>query len=370
MLLLALGLWDVVSQGVQTSTKSESSKEDSTGHTEPADLRADAKARTHIMSLCSQDTLQHILLLQTAKEQWEALKALYQPLGRQQLGAKIQAFTAYMPPTEKASVTIVATELSTLQAEIGEIDARERPLENAKIAVFLRAIRLLDPRFDPLILQLEISNALDSYPLIVTKFQEFERRMGPKEPAKEGAYSANDGAKAPKEKPKFKGKCYNCSRAGHRARDCKAPKKDAEGTTPSPSTGPLPTPTRGRGLSPSPRKPEASGEYATAKTAVEASWAAYTKAPSQGLETLKELLWVVDSGATRHMTYCKDAFTEYSALQKPIAIQTANGAEIQAIGQGTVVLKVPVEGRTSLIGLTNVLYVPGLAGSLVSVTQL
>lgn len=57
-----------------------------------------------------------------------------------------------MPPKERASVTIVATKLSTLQAEIGDINPKERPLENAKIAVLLRAIRALDARFDPLIL--------------------------------------------------------------------------------------------------------------------------------------------------------------------------------------------------------------------------
>ena len=41
----------------------------------------DAKASTIIMALCNQDVLQHILLLNTAKEQWEALKAQYAPLG-------------------------------------------------------------------------------------------------------------------------------------------------------------------------------------------------------------------------------------------------------------------------------------------------
>ena len=43
----------------------------------------DAKASTIIMGLCASGTLQHILLLFIAKEQWEALKALYSPLGLQ-----------------------------------------------------------------------------------------------------------------------------------------------------------------------------------------------------------------------------------------------------------------------------------------------
>jgi hypothetical protein len=79
---------------------------------------------------------------------------------------------------------------------------------------------------------------------------------------------------------------------------------------------------------------------------------------------------VVDSGASRHMTYYKEAFIEYSALQEPITIQTANGTELQAIGQGTVVLKVLRNSTTSTVALTEVLYAPRLIGSLISVSQL
>jgi hypothetical protein len=51
----------------------------SSNHTEVKN----AKASTIIMSLCAQGALQHILLLGTAREQWDALKALYAPLGMQ-----------------------------------------------------------------------------------------------------------------------------------------------------------------------------------------------------------------------------------------------------------------------------------------------
>ena len=334
-----------------------------------SELKEDARASTIIMSLCSQDTLQHILLLATAKEQWDALKSLYQPLGLQQLGAKIQAFTAYVPPKERASVTTVATELSTLQAEIGDIDPNERPSENAKIAVFLRAIRALDTRFDPLILQLEISGLTTSYSLVIDKFMEFERRLGPKEAVKEGAFKAVDNQR----KPRFGGKCFNCGKQGHRARDCRVPTKERDPEGRNPSTGPLPTPSGGRGLSPGPPKRETkSNSTANAKYAVEQSWAAHAgdlETP-RCLEGMDELLWAVDSGASRHMTYCRDAFTEFSALEEPIVIQTASGTELQAVGQGTVLLKVLRNGNTSLVALNEVLYAPGLAGSLISVSQL
>jgi hypothetical protein len=67
--------------------------------------------------------------------------------------------------------------------------------------------------------------------------------MGSRESIREGAFSAI----SIKGRPKFQGKCYNYRKTGHRARDYRAPKRDAEGK--SPSIGPLPTPLGGRGLS-------------------------------------------------------------------------------------------------------------------------
>ena len=40
------------------------------------------------------------------------------------------------------------------------------------------------------------------------------------------------------------------------------------------------------------------------------------------------------------MTYNREAFSIYNTLKEPISISTANGAIIQAIGQGTVLLKI------------------------------
>jgi hypothetical protein len=113
-LLVGQSLWEVVAQGRQDPKDPKetpevpvkqgtgcSSKEGTTGTTKPIDpdrtVVKDARASTLIMGLCGQGALQHILLLDTAKEQWDALKAQYSPLGLQQLGVKLQAFTAYQP---------------------------------------------------------------------------------------------------------------------------------------------------------------------------------------------------------------------------------------------------------------------------------
>jgi hypothetical protein len=206
------------------------------------------------MGLCGRDALGHILLYTSAKEQWSALKALYAPLGLQQLGTKIQAFTGYIAPAN-AKVADIANDLTTLQANIRYIKPAERPSDTLKISIFFRAVRALDSRFDPLILQLGISGLATDFAVIVPKFIDFERRIGPKEGLKEGALTANIGSKGsrnsrrkePNNSASFKGRCFNYGKTGHKKSECTTKPKD------NPSTGPLATPNGGRGLSLEPR---------------------------------------------------------------------------------------------------------------------
>ncbi|PMD58825.1 uncharacterized protein K444DRAFT_724474 [Hyaloscypha bicolor E] len=88
-LLISQSLWNVVSLGVEIATVEPGSIGGSGDRSDPKALGPssdytevkDAKASTIIMSLCTQGALQHILLLGTAREQWDVLKALYAPLG-------------------------------------------------------------------------------------------------------------------------------------------------------------------------------------------------------------------------------------------------------------------------------------------------
>jgi len=82
------------------------------------------------------------------------------------------------------------------------------------------------------------------------------------------------------------------------------------------------------------------------------------------------LNWLIDSGCSRHMTYAREAFTAYELLDKPVIISTANGTNIEAIGHGTVGLQVALGERVCPISLQEVLHIPRLAGSLLSVLQL
>ena len=73
---------------------------------------------------------------------------------------------------------------------------------------------------------------------------------------------------------------------------------------------------------PTPELPNAQGRALEkpkeqANSAMEACWLA-----------TEPVLWIVDSGCSRHMTQSKDAFIEYTLLDTPVEVGTASGARI------------------------------------------
>jgi hypothetical protein len=74
-----------------------------------------------------------------------------------------------------------------------------------------------------------------------------------------------------------------------------------------------------------------------------------------------KMTFLIDSGASKHMTGRRDAFCSYSTLEVPIQICVANNVT-KAIGSG----EIPVIGGK----ISNVLYVEGLNFNLLSVSQL
>lgn len=326
----------------------------------------DAKASTLIIGLCSQGPLDHIISLETAQEQWDKLKALYAPLGLQQLESKTQSFINY-EPSPNATVADVSNELNTLQSEIGAISKEERPSDTMKLTILYRTVRALNTLYDPVVLQLGLAK-ITNYEEVIVQLMEYERRIAASgKTIKENVFSAttNRGRHNQNKlkdedrgrKKGFSGRCYNCDKIGHRKADCRSLSENKGGRA---STGPLTTPNEGRGLSPRSQD----NTYYTSET----SWMASTTCTEPTRDD--ELTWVVDSGCSRHMTYSRDVLENFQPLRVPIKINIANGTSIEAIGEGSARLKAAINGGISNVLLHNVLYVPNLAGSLISVLQL
>jgi hypothetical protein len=81
-------------------------------------------------------------------------------------------------------------------------------------------------------------------------------------------------------------------------------------------------------------------------------------------------VWLVDSGATSHMTWNRDLFTTFLAIEPPIAVTIADGTSIPCRGVGSVELRQENPLVPDVITLKNVRYMPDLNTNLLSVTKL
>ena len=77
-----------------------------------------------------------------------------------------------------------------------------------------------------------------------------------------------------------------------------------------------------------------------------------------------------DSGATRHISPYKADFTSYKTLSPPAYLNTANQQRFPAIGEGNLVVQVPNNGTESSLTLRNALHAPAVAYTLVSIGAL
>ena len=80
--------------------------------------------------------------------------------------------------------------------------------------------------------------------------------------------------------------------------------------------------------------------------------------------------WSADSGATAHMTDQRQAFSDYEPFLSPssYSVKSKRGAKLFANGQGSVNIFKTVSGVRHKATMKNVLFVPNLGASLISIT--
>ncbi|GMF28369.1 unnamed protein product [Phytophthora fragariaefolia] len=135
-------------------------------------------------------------------------------------------------------------------------------------------------------------------------------------------------AKKSYDKRRFNSKCFYCKKTGHKETECRKKKADEE---------------RGQ-------------------VARETSYYAFTATSAVG-----KTEWLVDSSASSHMTSVRNKSVSMKELKTPVRITIANGRKIDAVAMGTVGLKL-MDGTS--VTLWDVLYIPEVEGSLISVAKL
>lgn len=118
--------------------------------------------------------------------------------------------------------------------------------------------------------------------------------------------------------------CYNCNKRGHFAKDCRLPKTKHD----KKSNNML--------------------------------------AFSAALNEHDEEAWILDSGASMHMTFKRDHFCEFNESQENNSVKLGNKQNIKICGEGSILIDKKVNGSWERCKLENVLYVPDLRRNLFS----
>jgi transposase InsO family protein len=80
--------------------------------------------------------------------------------------------------------------------------------------------------------------------------------------------------------------------------------------------------------------------------------------------------WIIDSGATKHMTPHRAAFQTYEVISPPRNVHLGDDSIVHAVGVGTIVEEVMVMGVKHKINIKEVLHIPKFKRNLISVVKL
>jgi hypothetical protein len=163
----------------------------------------------------------------------------------------------------------------------------------------------------------------------------------------EDAFTVNRSGK--KFKKPFNGTCHYCQERGHFARDC--PKRKAKMNTEQ-------------------RNTQRKGKESARCAEKEKKDGVADHDGDEALHTSdveNKSGWIVDSGATQHMTFERDHLTDYVEFKQPCKVNLGDNRTILAYGKGNYNLVADLDGCTQNISLKEVLYLPDLGKNLLSV---
>ncbi|KAE8669333.1 hypothetical protein F3Y22_tig00112249pilonHSYRG00290 [Hibiscus syriacus] len=149
---------------------------------------------------------------------------------------------------------------------------------------------------------------------------------------------------------KFDGKCYNCGKMGHMAKDCWTKKKPVESNTATSCS----------------KENSEDGWDAEALFATEEEDLALTVTTPERIDYKND--WIVDSGCSNHMTGDKQKLQNLSEYNGGRVVVTADNSRLPITHIGKTI--VTPRYNTNQVQLQDVYHVPGMKKNLLSVAQL
>ncbi len=315
------GLWDVVNAAEVTEANAEK----------------DRKAKALIGHYVKDHLLFAVKRAASAREAWEALKALYVQRSvarKQELRIKLTNLRM-LPEEDMARFVGRAQQLSAdLQASGAEV--RELELVQAILAG-------LPKEYETLVQMIvDFANEGDMTVLkVMPKLLNAEQRFArDKEEhvtalaANQRAYKRGNGQRQVRMDNKETRECHYCHKAGHIKKNCWKYQQEVLG-----------------------RK---AGPRSTERGSIAFAASIFTAVTSEELQDV----WVVDSGASSHLTSRRELLQDYKKMACATSfVVFGDGVKKAVAGTGTAV----IETKDGTVTLKNVLHVPGACANLLSI---
>lgn len=303
------------------------------------------KAFYCILQCIGQKYVPMVMGCNTPKELWDTLSEFFE---RKTVSNKVFTLMQFYGLRMKKGTRIsdhlrkldeMADQLSAIGEEVKEIH---------KVAVLLRSVQ---ETYSTLVTAL-LARGDDELTMVFVKQSLLDEEQRHTKGSSDDIESRGDDSALKAGRGKFGRRrqtvnCFNCGKSGHFAKDCRAPPMRADKSRQS-------------------RTPKL-----RAKKAEEASESSDNDNGSGFVARDRQKRnedWIIDSGASQHMTFQKEILRGYKRFQTPKAIGLGDGYTVEAVGVGDVkITRKSFRGNKTPGKMHNVLYVPKLAGNLFSV---
>ena len=328
-LLLAKGLWGLV----------DGTDELAEGASDVATREFRQKAQKAFSTIIMAIGTPQLYLVTPCEEPKEAWGNLCGHFERETLANKLFLKKQYFR-TEMKEGTSVEAHLKQIKEITDRLAAIGAPISEEDQVVTL--LGSLPPSYSNLVTALEsrIDSVKLSYVQQALIHEEMKRHEQPSHSSPSSPTNSALLGTHEKGSPRRAVRCFGCGRFGHIRRFCRAEKRNYDNTEPAHKAKIA-------------EEFEGDGVFAAVTGPIQ---------PSQ-MDT-----WLVDSGASTHVTREKELLLDYREFEKPEMVGLGDGKSVEAVGVGTVCMKMLFRVSTPMqCVLQDVLYVPRLACNLFSV---
>ena len=333
-LLIAKEVWEHVDGSVQPPGEDAAAR--------ARHVKAQQKAMATLVMGISPNLIYLVTSCTTPKEVWDILKAQFE---RNTLANKLflkrQYFTTKMQEGQSVQDHLrCMKEISDKLAALGSPVAEDEQVVALLISLpssYATLVTAMEAKGDDLSLVFVQQSLVN---------EEQKRQVNKRSIAAEDSKTSALWADKEIQRP-FKGRCYKCNKEGHKSAQC----RETKSYKPSESKSGF------HGARIVDEDDELDQDLGSGL---------FIMATGQKWKTSQH--WILDSGASRHMTFNRQLFINYRKFDVPESVRLGDGRTVEAYGSGRVNITIETShGKQLNTGMDGVLYVPQLTCNLFSV---